>query len=1147
MLLNIISGGIGSGKSDCLYGYIKENLKNNPDANAVLVVPEQFSYTAEKTLSEEFGGLGINRLEVLTFSRLIHRYVPQNDALLPSGKAILLTDAASKISEDNVFLAAKKRGGFISALSDLFSEFKRYNISPEDLADISLENPLSAKKLESVNEIYKSYLDFFSGGFADSEDAPSHFAQYIKSSDAFENTFFFIDDYNDFMPQHYDILRSMISSSRGVFVTLTIGSDDADGLFAPVIRTKSRLLAIALSENAQVFTKKLTGNAGYIAAEDIRYLLENWEEKPVFPGKCENIRIFTSRDLYSEVERTAAEIITLVRDKGMRFRDIGVIVGDMQSYLHILNAVFADSGIPFFTDEKLTVTMHPIIRTVMSLFEIISKNWTFGAVFNYLRAGYVYIKENDVVKPLDPEDIDILENYVLSCGIRGKKAWFSPWENSGETVFDDVIDNYDQAEYDLEHLNKLRQTIILPFENFLENKGRTGEAIAKAIYEFLCDINLYEGLFSECAQFDSLGLRDEAEQTRQIWNTVLEVLDQAVITVGHKVISRESFFEYIKNALSACSLSIIPSGLDRVSVGTVQRNSPARVKALFILGVLHGSIPKEPSASAILTPLDRELINEALVPKEKELAPDDLGRISLENLKLYRAVSTAAEKLFISYPASNSEGNALSPAYFVTDLCRMFPDIKAEDNILSEPHIRELLSSPKRGFYYMLKKLSEYYKETPEAIWQSVFDWYSKNPDFADKLSILKAAAKYRRLQPFLSKEKALLLYGKNKKYSITALEKFNKCPFSYYIEKGLRAQPQEVKKIEKSHIGSLLHSAVYQFCKRVEDGATTIDEIHSRWTNLSSEDASAIMANVMNIMREKVLKRAKDDTKQLEYLLSRCARTLEKSVETIRASLSGGGYTAVCYEKDFEVDIDWKGKSVTLIGTIDRIDVIENIEKMRADLRIVDYKSGHKRFSISAIVNKIDMQLVLYAIAASKLYRQGSLEKTNPALSPQLSAILYNKINDDIAKIDRDDPTLAQKVLKASKKLDGIIITDEASAKETLRDMDMNLETAGESDFLNVSYKKDGTLYSSSQVASRETFNSLCDYMRKSVIDTSGRISDGCIDIHPYKSGQNSSCTYCDFADICMFDNTSKNFRKLFSGDDAALEFIKKELDNDE
>ena len=86
MLLNIITGGTGSGKSRQLYELISENLKNNPDANAVLIVPEQFSYTAEKTLTEKFGGLGLNRIEVLTFSRLISRHINMENNLLPSGK-----------------------------------------------------------------------------------------------------------------------------------------------------------------------------------------------------------------------------------------------------------------------------------------------------------------------------------------------------------------------------------------------------------------------------------------------------------------------------------------------------------------------------------------------------------------------------------------------------------------------------------------------------------------------------------------------------------------------------------------------------------------------------------------------------------------------------------------------------------------------------------------------------------------------------------------------------------------------------------------------------------------------------------------------------------------------------------------------------
>ncbi len=1139
MLLDIITGGTGSGKSQYLYGLIRENLKNNPDSNAILIVPEQFSYTAEKTLTEKFGGLGLNRIEVLTFSRLISRYINMENSLLPSGKMMLITKAISGISEENTFFASGKKQGLASKLSELFSEFKRYNITPDDLDDIALENPISQKKLSSVGEIFKSYNDFFGENFTDSDDTPRLFAEYIMNSDTFNNTFFFFDEYNDFMPQHYDIIRALIVKSRGVFTTLTMENDDPDGVFAPVLKTKSRLSKIALHEGAQLITKALSKTEDS-KTPDIDHLILNWDTGKTFQGKCENISIFTARDLYSEVEHTAAKIIGLVRDHGLRYRDIGVIVGDMSSYIHILSAVFKESDIPFFCDEKIAITMHPIARTLLSLFKIIDSNWSYSAVFDYLRTGYVFIKNENELAPINPEDVDMLENYVLANGIRGKKAWFNPWTQTGETIFDDVIENYSIRDYNLEKLNSLRQQIILPFENFLENKGRTVRAIAEACYNFLCNINLYEGILLECKRFDEKGLRDESEQFKQVWNTLLEVLDQAVTSSGDDVISRENFFRYIENGLSSCSLSIIPSGIDQVSIGTLGRNAPKKVKALFIIGTLYGRVPEEPSQSAILSDFDRMQINEELSKKEKELAPDDLGRLALSNLKLFRMVASAKEKLYVSYPIANSEGNALSPARFVSTLLKMFPDIKTYDNVISKTQDEELLSSSKRGFYYMLSKISQYYKKDPYGLWKAVFDWYSQNPEYKDKLEILKTAAEYRRITPRLSKLKAEALFGKGKKYSITTLEKYNKCPFSYYLEKGLKAMPQEVKRVEKSHLGSLAHAAICEFCREVENGATTISEIHKNWTSLTEETANQLISSIMATMREKILKHVHSDQNQIEYLLFRCERTLKKSVDTIRKSLSLGGYTAVCYEKDFEVNIDWKNETVTLFGTIDRIDVMEKLAEKRADIRIVDYKTGHKKFSIASIVNKLDMQLVLYAIAAQKMYEQGRIDAANPELSPRISAIMYNKINDDMVKVDSSDLSLAQKMIKSKNKLDGVLVLDDEESQ--LTDMDETLSGGVESEYLNISFKKDGTLSSTSQVTTRETFDVLCRFMEKSVIDTHNSIKSGDISISPYKNGQASPCSYCDYAEVCMFDSTGKH-RKLITKDNAALEFIKKEL----
>ncbi|MDD6214535.1 MAG: exodeoxyribonuclease V subunit gamma [Firmicutes bacterium] len=1156
MFLNIITGGLGSGKSNLLYELMRKNLKNNPTSKAVLIVPEQFSYTAEKTLTDRFGGLGLNNIEVITFSRLVYRFLDATKNVLPSGKRILVSKAVMRMDESNMFYNSSKKNGFTDALSEIFSEFKHYSIVPKDLEEIADDDSATTKKLLSVKHLYESYLNFFNEDFSDSDDSLDKFAELVSSSEIFFDTFFFIDDYTDFLPQHLRVIKALIAKSRGVHITLCLGNESPDSLFSLALKTKKQLQAIALDLGADLYGNHLEKAPEYIAAPDIRFLLENWDNpQKSYNGCCENLRIFAASDLYAEVEKVAVSITSLVRDKCYRYRDIGIICGDMNSYIHILNAVFSDFDIPYFADEKLAVTMHPITKTVLSLFDIIDENWSYNSVFDYLRAGYIYIKEGTEIHPISQEDVDLVENYVRRCGIRGKKAWFSEWTASGDSIFDDVIENRHRSETDLEKLNSIRLMIIRPFQKFLESRSRTVRAIAEAVFGFICDINLYDGILYEAQCLSKSGMRDESEQFKQIWNYILEVLDQMVLTMSSDVISRENFSACFKSGLSQCMLSIIPSGLDRVSVGTVERNSPSRVKVLFIIGANHGLIPKEVSSSGIFSAYDRSLINAKLGTRGKELAPDSIRRVLAENFKLYRILSTATEKLYISYSVSTPDGSSLMPASFVHGIENVFHDIPKEDNVITKPSDEELLSSAKRGFYYMLNRLSEYYHEKPDKIWQDVFNWYSKNPKYSDKLDILKAAARYKRIQPALSREKAGLLYGANKKYSITALEKYSKCPFSYYVEKGLYAQPQDEKRIEKSQIGSLIHAAVCEFCKIVETGAQSVSEIKECWSVLTRKKSEQIVSDVMDSMRTKILVRADSSTKQLEYLLSRCERTLKKSVEIIRKSITNGGYAAVCYEKDFEVDINWKNETVTLIGTIDRIDVMELAAENRVNIRIIDYKTGKKNFSVAAVCNCIDMQLVLYAVAVSKLYRSGKLEKCTPGLTPYVSAIFYNTINDEFVTIDSDDKEIAKKELSDLKKLDGRIILDDGEnldasegIPETVRDMDSELEQNRTSSFLNVKLKKnEDSFYKSSQLESRRNFEKMAEYMQKCAVSTDKAIKSGKIDIRPYRNNQISACNYCDYREVCMFDAAFDKYRNVISQADKAMEHMIKEIESDE
>lgn len=1158
MYLNIITGGIGSGKSTHLYSLIRENLKNNPSSNAILIVPEQFSYTTEKTVSERAAALGLdkfdtlNQLEIITFSRLARRYVSGKNDILPSGKLMLSAKTASEMSEDNMFFPVSRMDGFINSCCELFSELRQYGVSPAELDCAANGNTRTDKKIASVREIYEKYISFFENGLTDSDNTLSVFADKIISNGLFENTFFFIDDFSVFVQGHFEVIKALMHTSRGVHISLGADEDVAEELFAPTIKTKKRLIAAALSDGVQLAAKELASSPEYIKSPEIRHLLINWESKKMYNEKCRAISLFKARDRYSETEHIASEIITLVRDRGFRFRDIGIICGNTDKYLHIIRTVFNDYNIPYFTDEKLPVSQHPVAKTVLCLFDILKENWSYRSVFDYLRMGYVYEEFEDGVRPISPDDTDILENYVSAHGIHGKKAWFTEWKNKNETVFDDVIENYGHDDTDLEYLNKLREKIIAPFARFLENKGRTAAALASAVFDFLCDINMYRGILSECEFLSESGLINEAELTKQVWNSVMETLDQAVITLGKGSISRENFSAYFKYGLSACELSIIPSGLDRVSVGTVSRNSPVRVKALFIIGANHGAIPQITERSGILSDYDRAAVNAALSAYDKELAPDGTERAAMEELKLYRAVSTATEILSVSLPVSDSDGAALAQSRFVDDLVKMFPDMHTDDNIITPPSPAELLSSKKRGFNYLLAHFSEYNREKPSALWNGVYKYYESMPEYRDKLQILHTAAKYKRVQPKLSRMRAEALYGKNKKYSITQLEKFTSCPFSYYMECGLRAMPPKEKKVEKSHIGSLIHAAIRNFCVKIEDGAETVAEIHERWSALSPEKCNAVIDGVIDEMKNSILARATDDKAKLEYLLLRCRRTLKKSAETIRKSLASGGYTSVCHEKDFEVVIDRKNESIILRGTIDRIDVIEDFAKQRLGIRIIDYKSGHKKFSVAAIANKADMQLVLYAVAAVKLAENGGIEKVDQSLKPNVSAILYNRINDDMVHASEDNPEKAAAERDKKKKLDGVVIVDAENISDIsqdnpeLNEMDCGVKDNGKSEYLNISFNSK-SINKYSQVTTRKDFKLLEEYAAKSAVSADKRIKSGEISIKPCKSADSSACAYCKYSEACMFDAEYDGYRKMITANDAAMDFIRKDLEEDE
>ena len=1138
MLLDLIGGGVGSGKTEFCAELMRRTLRKNPGDRCVMLVPDQLSYTAEKTISELLGGTGPNGVEVMTLSRFIFRVLNPDPKryLTPSGKQMLIYEAAAEQekSEHRIFNGCLFREGFLEKLSELMSEMSRYCITPDILAENAerVKSGMLREKLLALSEIEKSYQALLEGRFLDSAEDLLRLSEKISSENILAHTHIWFDDFSDFSPSHYAVLRAMITHAASVHITLCMPKDAGeDSIFSPVVKTFQRLLQLAEEEGVRVVQQWTDVKNRRCSSAALRMLAENWDKNFVEPEQIADLSLYQARDRYGEVEWLSKKILSDVQS-GLRYRDIRVICGEEESYHHIIEAVFSDYQIPYFSDRKIPVTEHPIIVTVLSVFEIQKSNWSYEAVFSYLRCGFLYTGENGTVCAFSQDEIDLVENYVLRFGIRGKSAWCSEWTSEDSGVFDSVLGAKNRTE-DLEVLNRIRRRITEPLLSFYDAvRGRTTvRQAAEALYDFFCRIHLYEGLQKEVLHFEEQGLLNEAEQFQKIWNLLLSVMDQAVVTSGDR--NKSEFPALLRAGLSAESISIIPSGIDRVTVGSMSRNSFPPVRKTYFLGCLEGCIPHQVEGNGILTDSDRMALEETLSEDGREIAKDSRTQMTGEEWKLYRAVCATSDTVCFSWPALDSEGNACRAASFLEQLLEHFPNMTKE-NHLENPE-ETAFYSEKHAFSAMMRQVGKKDSALLGA-WKGFYQQCAKNPAWRERMELYSWACAYKKIQPKLLKEEAVKLYQNRHSYSVSRLSVYRACPFSYYIKHGLKAEEREIRTIHKFDLGRLLHWAVYRYCEEVLEGAKELSEIRMRWCELSEERSQEIVHTVMQEISVRVMQNLHQNREKVSYLLERMEKTILRSAEMIRLGMIRGEYAAAALELDFQIQIEWHGKQVGLSGKIDRVDVEEKPEEEAARLRIVDYKSGSKDFSVISISNQMDMQLVVYAIAALSLYQSGIIPGSG--YHPEISGILYHKLRDDLVECAPEQLSNVDAIARKSLKMDGLIVLeDPENAADEVLEMDRTLADGSESEILKLSLKKDQKSINqrSSKVTTSSRFALLMDYVKKSVVDMDGKIFDGDIRICPSVQGTQSSCSYCAYREICLYEKALDGQENLIGSEDEA------------
>lgn len=1145
MPLRIIHGGIGSKKSDMCVEEIRRMHEKFPSKHCIMLVPDHYSFETEKRFVKEFRGTGLNNIDVMTPRKMAVTYLSAKDLnyLSDSGRQMLISRAIREycLEEENIpLIRTMKTQGFTGVMESLISEMKRYCVLPQMLMN-SIEmtdNETLKNKLRAISVIYSKYNEFFeSGNYTDSKDDLTRVAEYIRDDANFaENVCVWIDHFDEFLPQHIEILKAMLDRNVDVTISLNYLPNDENYIYMSETYNMIRSLMECVEDI------ECSESLMHVNSSEIRFLLLNYNNlKAQYDKEVKDISVFAGRDSYSEIEHTAGEILRLVREKGYRYRDIAVMCADTYEMGHIIKAVFDEYEIPYFSDEKIVLSDHPIAMQLLSVFDMFDEDWSYNSVLRYLRSGFIYDDEYRHIKQFD---IDYIDNFALKYGIRGRKKWLDEkWvceKDSFERVWDDVEE--EEGEYESKLVNEIKDRLMQPLLELYKSvkKGKTARDYANVVFNFLENINMYGGLKKDVKSFEANGKLDEAQQFSEIWNLILEVLDQTVVTMADRQLTFSEYGEYIKAGLSKCEIKTIPSCIDSVCVGSVERSTAAPVKALFVTGAVSGTYPNEISDEGFLSNSDRYILKERC---NITIAPDTKGQMRGQYFKVYKALAPVTDKLFLSYPVQNGEGKALRPSRMVIDIQRMFKNLKTHDNLITDFTDKSYISSPAATIHKLLINKSGKQDVTRNIEWETVYRWFKNHEEYKNKLELLEKAHRFGNGRTHIEKNTARLLFGSgDTTYSASRLNTYSKCPFSYFMKYGLNAEEQEISEIAAHDFGSYAHRFIQEFCVRVENGADTPEEKAKKWKNLSDEDRNLCIDTITNETKEKIKDfHAADEERRLN-MIDRIAKTVRGSAAVVHKSLKKGRYTADGFEKEFDkIKI---GDGIYIKGAVDRVDSYEDNDKEY--IRIIDYKTGYTGFDIVNIYNRIDMQMVIYAIAVKK--SEAEIRHRNT----EISGIFYNKIKDEFVKSDNAD--LAGKEHVKNMRLDGVVFapcTEDGSIDmESIYAVDEDARNSFEnheiykSDFSPISITKGGKIAAGTVYTDKEC-QALMHHAAESVKYIDQEIKSGNIEVKPYEESKTlNACTWCEFKEACSFERENADVRKKLGTKEEAWRKIIEEYE---
>lgn len=1077
-MLRVITGKAGTGKTARMMGDIHRRVEAGE--KSILIVPEQYSHQAERELCALCGSRVSLYAEVLTFTgfaRWVDRQVGSGEpVVLDKGGQLLCMALAVEMvyGQLRVYGGARRRAALQSQMLQAVTELKTACITSEELlsASAACEGVLS-DKLYDMALVLAAYDTVISAGRADPVDRLTRLAERVGDADV-GHIHFCIDGFTDFTGQQLRVIDALLEQGCNVTVCLTCDPEDLSNEVYAIPRSTLRHLERIAEERGREFeTVNVVIDRAPTALEFFCDHMFTYTRRHMDDPEG-SIRLYAADSIEDECAFAASECIRLVRETGCRQRDIAVAVRGFDSYEMLLDSTFRKYGVPLYLTKKSALMEKPLSQLIASAYEIIQGGWDAEDVFSYLRTG---------LTGMSPDDCDILESYVLMWNLRG-----SAWTKEADWRMHPAgyEENYTERDREtLRRVNVLRRTAAAPLAKFAEEAAAAadGHGQVMALVHLLETLGVDRILSQRADRLEAAGYPQQAEECEKLWEITMSALEQFDGILGDTEMDTDRFAQLFLLMLSQYDVGTIPIAVDRVGAGELDRMRRRNLKHLIVLGCDDEHLPRPEDSGGIFTADDRTRLLEAGL---------DLGTCGDAELWrefgiIYNCLTLPKESLTLCYHTS---GEARPSIVFNRAKALFDKPVTPVDALLCRTASRdsalELAAfSMRDGSSPVTLAAAEYFRETE-----------------GERLELLYKAAEQSRGS--LSRDGVRDLYGDTLRLSASRIDRFNACPFSYFMEYGLRAKPRKAAAFAPPKMGTFMHYVLEHVAKDVTalGGFAAVDDaaLHS----LTDKHIGEYITRFMDDFKEK--------TPRFVYLFRRLTKDVRAVVNDMAAELRKSSFVPMDFELNFgdpenipPMTIGEGEASLVLTGIADRVDGWVHDGKLY--LRVVDYKTGKKEFKLSDIWYGMNLQMLLYLFTLEKFGEQRYGMEVVPA------GVLYvPAFHKHLAEQENlSDEEIAAKQRKKHLR-SGLLLQDEAVLEA--------MESGGEYEFLPVAAKKRGSSVPDA-LATAEQLGVLAGHIDRTLQQLAAELGGGSIAAAPYyKNGSSNACQYCQYKDMCGFED---------------------------